>query len=103
MAQETGKPGKSKSKRKPGVKLPGRVEKIIKPVVSDDVEKAQITVTNAEPLYREIRIDNTLTNEQGKEVRLKQGAEVDITVEADSNATIPVASDSRNEKNEGKK
>ena len=36
----------------------------------------------ADHLYREIRIDNTLTNENGDEVSLKRGAHVEVTVEA---------------------
>jgi hypothetical protein len=40
-------------------------------------------------LYREIRIDNTLTNENGEEVSLKPGAQAEVTVEADAEATTP--------------
>jgi len=62
--------------------LPGTVEKIIKSPYSDEPEKAQISVEGADHLYREIRIDNILTNENGDEVSLKRGAHVDVTVEA---------------------
>lgn len=68
---------------------PGIVEKIIKPVVPDEPEKAQIAVEGADHLYREIRIENTLLNEEGKEVKLKEGAEVDVIVEADQKDTVP--------------
>jgi uncharacterized protein YfaS (alpha-2-macroglobulin family) len=44
-------------------------------------EKAQIAVEGADDLYREIRIENSLTDENGKKVRLKKGAEVEVTVE----------------------
>ena len=40
-------------------------------------------------LYREIWIGNTLVSEKGKEVKLKEGAEVDVIVEANPNDTIP--------------
>src|ERR1700722_11644069 len=62
--------------------LPGTVEKIIKSPYSAEPEKAQISVEGADHLYREIRIDNTLTNENGDEVSLKRGAHVEVTVEA---------------------
>jgi len=62
--------------------LPGTVEKIITSPYSDEAEKAQISVEGADHLYREIRIDNTLTNENGDEVSLKRGAHVEVTVEA---------------------
>ena len=74
---------------KPSVTLPGTVEKIIKPVHPSEPEKAQIAVEGADELYREIRIENSLTDAQGDEVRLKKGAEVEVTIEADQEATIP--------------
>jgi len=46
-------------------------------------------VEGADHLYREIRIDNTLTNENGDEVSLKPGAQVEVTVEADAKDTTP--------------
>jgi hypothetical protein len=73
---------------KPSTTLPATVEKIIKPVVPGEPEKAQISVEGADHLYREIRIDNTLTDENGKKVGLKPGAEVEVTVEAHPEATI---------------
>jgi hypothetical protein len=67
----------------------GTVEKLITPVDPRDPEKAQINIHDAEPLYQEIRIENTLTDENGTEVKLKEGAEVEVYVEADKNATTP--------------
>ena len=50
-------------------------------------EKAEISIHKAEDLYREIRVDNELVDEDGKTAALKPGAEVDVIVEADSDAT----------------
>jgi hypothetical protein len=69
-------------------KLPGTVNKIIKPVVPSVPEKAQIDLEGAEDLYREIRVENTLTDEHGEEVRLKEGAQVEVSIEADTDATL---------------
>ena len=66
----------------------GIVQKIIKPIF-DEPEKAQIVVEGADHLYREIRIENTFEDANGNEVKLKQGAEVDVTVEADAKDTVP--------------
>jgi hypothetical protein len=74
---------------KPGVTLPGTVEKIIPPSAPSEPEKAQISVEGADDLYKEIRIENSLTTESGHEVRLTKGAEVEVTVEADAKATTP--------------
>jgi hypothetical protein len=69
-------------------KLHGRVDKVITPPHSGLPEKVQIEINEAEHLYREIRVDNELTSERGEKAVLKPGAEVDIIVEADSDATM---------------
>jgi predicted DNA-binding antitoxin AbrB/MazE fold protein len=71
---------------KPSTTLPGTVEKIIKPIHPQEPEKAEIAIEGADHLYREIRIENTLTDENGEPVRLKEGAQVEVTVEADPKA-----------------
>jgi uncharacterized protein YfaS (alpha-2-macroglobulin family) len=71
------------------VTMPGTVDKIIKSPIPGEPEKAQIAIEGADELYQEIRIENTLTDEKGKEVSLKQGAEVEVTVEAEPTATTP--------------
>ncbi len=69
-------------------RLRGRVEKVIKPPVPTEPEKAEISVDEAEDLYKEIRIENVVTDENGQKAALKPGAEVDVVIEADSSATI---------------
>ena len=84
------KPQKSEdSTEKPSVTLPGKVEKIIPGVVSTMPDKAQIAVEGADHLYKEIRVENTLQDEDGKPVSLKPGAEVQVTIEAEKQATEP--------------
>jgi len=51
-------------------------------------ERKSIDIEAADDLYREIRIENTLTDEHGEEVHLKQGAQVDVSIEADTDATL---------------
>lgn len=69
--------------------MPGTVEKIIPAPYPSEPEKAQITVEGADHLYREIRIENTLTDENGQPVSLKKGAKVEVTVEAEPEGTTP--------------
>ena len=73
--------------------LPGKVERVIKShPQSGEPEKAQIAVEGADHLYREIRVPNLLVDGDGKKVKLKPGAEVDVTIEADPVVTTePVA------------
>ena len=64
------------------------VQKIIPSVDPKFPDKAEIGVEGADSLYREIRIENTLTDENGEKVSLKKGAEVDVTIEADAKDTL---------------
>ena len=68
--------------------LRGTVQKVIQPISVSESEKAQIGIEEAEDLYREIRIENELSDETGEKVHLRPGAHVDIVVEADSSATM---------------
>jgi hypothetical protein len=74
---------------KPSVTLPGTVEKIIPAIPPIAPEKAQVVVQGAEDFYKEIRIENTLQDENGKTVALKPGAEVKVTIEAEKQDTVP--------------
>jgi hypothetical protein len=74
---------------KANVTLPATVEKIMKSPVPGVPEKAQIAVQGGDDLYREIRIENKMTDNNGDEVRLKEGAEVEVAVKADKDATQP--------------
>jgi hypothetical protein len=78
---------------KPSITLPGKVEKIIKSPFPQEPEKAQVSVEGADHLYKEIRVENKLKDENGQEVKLKPGAEVDVTIEAHSSGVILKDSD----------
>ena len=69
--------------KKANVTLPGSVEKII-PAIGDHIpEKAEIKIEGADELYREVRIENKVIDAEGNPAKLKKGAEVDVTIEAD--------------------
>ena len=83
----------AKVDKKASTKLAGKVEKVIKPhPESGEPEKAQIAVEGADHLYRELRVPNKLTNEDGKKVKLKEGAEVEVKIETDDAAAIVASS-----------
>ena len=63
--------------------MPGTVAKIIPSPRPSQPEKAQIAVDGADHRYRNLRIENTLTDEHGDDVRLKKGAPVEVTVTAE--------------------
>jgi len=65
----------------------GTAKPIVKLPHPREPEKVQITLEGADELHRELWIENTLTDENGNEVQLKDGAHVDVTVKAHPNAT----------------
>jgi len=74
-------------KKKPKIKRRGVVEKIVKSPF--EPEKVQIAVEGADHLYREIRLENKLQDENGTKRKLKEHAQVEVVVEADADATVP--------------
>jgi hypothetical protein len=68
---------------RPSVTMPGTVDKIIPSRHRSQPEKAQIGVDNAARRYRNLRIENSLTDENGDEVKLRKGAHVEVTVAAE--------------------
>lgn len=82
----------STEKAKASTTLPGKVEKVINPhPFSGEPEKAQIAVEGADHLYREIRVPNRLVDDNGHKVKLQEGAEVDVKIEADEVVTHKLA------------
>ena len=65
-------------------KLKGNVEKVIKSVTAREPDKAQIEIEQADRLYKEIRIDNVVTDENGHQGQLEPGEQVEVTIEAHS-------------------
>lgn len=81
MSEENGK--------KASTTLSGKVQRVIKPHPnSGEPEKAQISVSGADHLYRELRVPNKLTDEDGNDVKLKPGADVEVKIEADDAVTV---------------
>jgi len=67
----------------PSTSMPGTVDKIIPSPRPSQPEKAQIAVHGADHRNQDLRIENTLTDEHGDDVRLKKGAHVEVTVTAE--------------------
>lgn len=78
----------------PSTTMPGTVHKIILSRRPGQPEEAQITVDGRDHRYRDLRIKNTLTDENGDYVRLKKGAHVLVTVTAE--LKTPAAAISKN-------
>ncbi len=68
----------------PSATMPGTVDKIIPSSRPNQPEEAQIAVEGADHRFRDLRIENTLTDENGDDVRLKKDAHVEVTVTAET-------------------
>jgi hypothetical protein len=85
----------TRQRTRPWKELSGSVQKIVKNVYANQTEIVEIGIDQAENLFREIRIDNAFTDVDGHTVALKEGAVVDVTVEANAKDTVKTAVDGR--------
>jgi hypothetical protein len=67
----------------PSVSMPGTVDKIIPSPGPSQPEQAQIGVEGTDSQKQDLRIENTLTDEHGDDMKLEKGAHVKITVTAE--------------------
>lgn len=72
---------------KASTRLPGTVEQIVRSPFPSEPDKAEIALEGADELYKEIRIENTLVDKDGAEVSRKEGAQVEVTIEAEHKHT----------------
>jgi hypothetical protein len=72
----------SRIPKQPSTTMPGTVDKIIPSLGPSRPEKAQIGMEGADHRYRVLRIENALTDEHGDDVKLRKGANVEVTVTA---------------------
>jgi hypothetical protein len=68
---------------RPNTAMPGTVDRIIPSRSRGRPEEAQISVDKAAGRHRDLRIENSLTDEHGDEVKLKKGDRVDVTIAAE--------------------
>ena len=70
----------ARAREQPSTTVPGIVDKIIPSPHASQPEKAQIAVDGADRPHRDFRIESTLTDEHGDNVKLKKGTHVEVTV-----------------------
>jgi hypothetical protein len=73
------------------MKLLGRVVKIIDSPDAGKAGMAQISLEGTDDPPRELRIENTFRDEEGRIFSLKEGAHVEITIEAGPATIAPRA------------
>ena len=67
--------------------VPAVVTKIVKPAFEGQPAKVEISISHADDLFREIRIENNFTDVDGGPVALANGARLDVTFEAKTKKT----------------
>jgi hypothetical protein len=77
----------------PSTTVSGTVDKIIPATSLKKPERAQIAVDRTDHRHRNLRIENTLTDEHGDDVKLKKGAHVEVTVAAEPKMSAAAASE----------
>jgi hypothetical protein len=70
----------------PSASMSGRVDKIIPEQNPSQPERVDISIEQGHQPSQFLRVENSLTDENGDEVRLKKGAHVDITVTDETKA-----------------
>ncbi len=61
----------------------------ILPSIDGPKRKVEISIPQADDLFREIRIENQLIGGDGKPVALTTGARLTLTLEAEISVTVP--------------
>ena len=64
--------------------VPAVVTKIVNPAFEGQPAKVEISIGQADDLFREIRIENDFTDVDGGSVSLTKGALLDVTFEAET-------------------
>jgi hypothetical protein len=75
---------KTRSVERPKIIIPGVVDRVIRPATPRMHEKVQISI-EGHAGYRKLRIENSLTDEHGDEIKLEKGARVELTVTENKN------------------
>lgn len=61
---------------------------VIAPRFPHDVERVEISVSEAEELFREIRFENSFRDAMGNELSIRAGAELDVRLEASASSLV---------------
>jgi hypothetical protein len=77
----------------PSATMPGIVDEIVPSPNPSEPEKAQIVVDSADHRHRDLRIENTLTDEYGDDAKLEKGSRVELTVTAEPKATTTLTNE----------
>ena|SRR5215831_19895080 len=68
--------------------MPATVKQIIPQRHSLGVERVEITIPEAEDLFREIRVENSFVNENGTVLAIKPAAKLDVRLEATADSFV---------------
>lgn len=73
---------------RPWMTVAAVVNKLVPASYANIPDKVEVSILAADPLFREVRLENALTTHDGQKVALKSGARLDVTFEAEVIDTV---------------
>ena len=61
---------------------------VIPPRYPHEVEKVEISISEAEDLFREVRFENSFLDAMGNELSIRAGAELDVRLETNTSSLV---------------
>ncbi|HKV78097.1 MAG TPA: hypothetical protein VJP02_08170 [Candidatus Sulfotelmatobacter sp.] len=62
--------------------MPAMVKNILPPLYPQAVERVEVTIPEADDLFREIRVENSFVDAEGAVIGIKSGTRLDVRLEA---------------------
>ena len=73
--------------------MPAVAKQILKPLYPQEAERVEISIAEADELFREIRVENSFVDGEGNVLAIKAGAKLDVRLETSAGNLISKASD----------
>jgi len=73
--------------------LPAVAKNILKPLYPQEAERVEISIAEADELFREIRVENSFVDVEGNVLAIKAGAELNVRLETSAGNLINKARD----------
>jgi hypothetical protein len=77
---------------RPWKTVPAVVNKVLPAKYPNTPDKVEVSISAADPLFKEVRLENALNTPDGQTVALRGGARLDVTFEAEIADTVKLTS-----------
>jgi len=73
--------------------MPATVKQLLPPLYPRKVERVEVTIPDADDLFREVRFENSFVDANGTLLAIKPGAELEVRFEAAAASLVANASE----------